>query len=438
MRILILIGLLLAPAVLFAQKPETDDEEEPAARADRGHAFQFKFKDRPSFRIGEAFKLDIKSKWHLDFRKFYPPVTNLPLFDDNTFLLTRARFGIKGKVTKYFAFEFEREMRKTFSDVQERHPWRDNYVDFRPFSFIQLQVGKFKLPFGMEESGAEDRLDFVYRSRVTDFLAPARERGAMLHGDITKRIAYEAGVFRFDGENSDLRGKPTAGRTYAERVSGEPLRYVSFLPKTIRHTYFGVAATQGKMYEGQNAQHGQTISNFTYFDHVFVKGDRRRIGAEVSWSEGPFGIKGEYIRMSEQRLQQGVRENDLPDKISRGWYVTASWIALGKMKSKGKEPKNPLLTGHGFGAIELSGRLDVLTFYSVPGTSTAVPSRSPRAANLLPNSDRTWTFGPTWYINHFAKIQANGEREWITDIERSTVAGRHIFWTGIVRLQFAM
>ena len=130
MRTLVLIGLLLIPAALFAQKPETDDEEEPTAKAGAGHAFQFKFKDRPSFRIGETFRLDIRSKWHLDFRHFYPPVTNLPLFDDNTFLLTRARFGIKGKVTKYFAYEFEREMRKTFSDVQERHPWRDNYVDF--------------------------------------------------------------------------------------------------------------------------------------------------------------------------------------------------------------------------------------------------------------------------------------------------------------------
>ena len=35
-------------------------------------------------------------------------------------------------------------------------------------------------------------------------------------------------------------------------------------------------------------------------------------------------------------------------------------------------------------------------------------------------------------------VQANGEREWLTDIERSTVAGRHVFWTGIIRIQLAM
>ena len=435
MRTLILTGLLLVPVVLFAQKPP-EDEDEPATKADRGRTFQFKFKDRPSFRIGEAFRMDIKTKWHLDFRRFYPPITNLP--DDSTFLLTRARFGLKGKATKYFEYEVEREMRQTFADVRERHPWRDVYVEFKPHSLAKLKVGKFKIPFGLEENTSEDRLDFVFRSRVTDFLAPARERGAMLRGDITKRLEYEAGVFRFDGENSNIQGKPTAGRTYAARVSGEPLRYVSFLPRSIRHAYLGVAATQGKMYEGPNSQHAQTVSNFTYFDNLYVNGNRRRIGAEVSWSEGPFGIKSEYIRMSEQRLKQGIRVNDLPDKISRGWYVTGSWIALGEMKSKGKEPKNPFLTGSGFGAVELSARLDVLTFYSAKGTSTSAPSRSPRAANLLPNSDRTWTFGTTWYINHFVKIQANGEREWLTDIERSIVAGRHVFWTGIIRLQLEM
>jgi len=247
---------MLIPGLLLAQKPADDDAEEPPAQSDSHHGFKFKFKDRPSFRIGDTLRLDIKSKWHFDFRHFYPPITNLPEGEDNTFLLTRARIGLKGKVTKYFDYEVEREMRRTFSEVQERHPWRDVYVDFKPHSLVQLQVGKFKMPFGLEESGAEDRLDFVYKAHTTDYLARARERGAMLHGDITKRVSYEAAVFRFDGENSDIKGIPTAGRTYAARVSGEPLRYVRFLPKTIRHTYLGVAATQGKMFEGQNGLHG--------------------------------------------------------------------------------------------------------------------------------------------------------------------------------------
>lgn len=436
MRTFVLIAFLLIPPALFAQNP-ADDDEEPAAQTESAKGFQFKFKDRPSFRFGEEVRVDIKTKWHFDFRHFYPPIANPPETTD-TFILQRARFGLKGKVTKYFEYEVEREMRGSLGDDHPRHPWKDVYVDFQPFEFAQFKVGKFKMPFGMEENTSSDRLDFVYRSQVTNYLAGARERGAMLHGKLLKgkRLGYQVGVFRFDGENSDIQGVPTAGRTYAARLSGEPLRYIKLLPRTVRHTYLGISATSGSLYEGENGLHGQTLSNFTYFDHAFVKGDRRRNGIEVAWSEGPVSVKGEYMHMSEERKEQGIRGNDLPDKISRGWYVTTSWVAFGKMKSKGNGPKEPFLTGHGFGAVELSARLDVLTFYSA--SVTAVPSRSPRSANILPNSDRTWTFGPTWYINHFAKLQANGEREWITDIEKKAVTGRNVFWTAVIRLQFAM
>jgi len=437
MRVFGLIALLMLAPALFAQNPADEEEADTTAKKEPVKGFQFKFKDRPSFRYGEYLRMDVKSKWHIDFRHFSPEIPD-PLPSQESFTITRARVGLKGEVTKYFEYEVERDFRGALVDDHPRHPWKDVYGDFQPLDEVRFKAGKFKVPFGMEENTSEDRLDFVTRSQVTDYLAPGRERGAMLHGKLFKgkRIAYEAGVFRYDGENSEAKGIPTAGRTYAFRVSGEPLRYVKLLPKTIRHTYLGVAATQGEMFEGQNSIHGQTVSNLTYFDHLFVKGDRRRTGVELAYSEGPFGLKAEYIHVSEQRKQQGIRDNDIPDKISRGWYVTTSWVVLGKMKSKGNEPKDPFLTGKGFGAVELAARLDVLTFYGAE--QTGIPSRSPRAATILPNSDRTWTFGSTWYLNHFAKIQANAEREWLADIGRESAGGRRVFWSGIVRLQFAM
>ncbi len=453
MRTLILIGLLLLPTVVLAQNPTETDEEESLAKKEGANPVQFKFNNRPSLRIGDSIRVDFKTKWHMDFRQFYPNVTNLPDGGDDTFLLSRARVGLKGKVTSYFDFEIERELRQEIGDAvdpnanswPEKHPWKDVYVEFRPFSQLRFRVGKFKMPFGIEQNTSVERLDFVYRARVTEFLTPARERGAMLFGKIPKlkRLQYEFGVFRYDGENTDVKDKltgkslPSGGRTYAARISGEPLRYVRFLPRTLRHTYFGVAGTGGEMIEGQNSQHGQTISNFTYFDHLFVKGNRRRMGSEVAWSEGPFGLKGEYIHMSEERIGQGIRDNDLPDLQTRGWSVTGNWVFLGKMKTKGSDPQSPFIyPTHGTGAVELAARLDVLTFYGDPTSAKA--SRSPRSATILANTDRTWTLGMTWYANHFVKIQANAEREWITDIERSAVAGRHRFWTAIVRLQFAM
>lgn len=445
MRTLLLIAWLVIPAALFAQKPpaQEDTPVDDVVVQDSGKPLQLSFGNRPSLRIGEFAHIDLKTNWHFDFRSFTPNIVNLPgIVTDlpaipTTFLLTKARVGLKGNVTSRIDYEFQRDLRSTFGPDHEWHPWKDNYVNVVVHRLLQVEVGKFKLPFGLEETGAEDRQDFVFQSRTTNDLTPARERGAMLHANFLKggRMEYQVGVFRYDGEGSDIHGVPTAGRTYAGRISGEPLRQLKFLPKTVRHVYLGAAVTDGAMFEGLNGIKGQTFSGFTYMDHLYVKGNRMRIGTETSWVEGRFSIKGEYIHVSEERKQQGIRGNDLPDKISRGWYVSGSWTAVGQMKSSGK-PKNPFLTGRGFGVIELSARYDVLAFFSGPGPGPA--SRDPRAPTILPNSDKTWAAGPTWYLNRMLKIQLNAQRERVTDMERKAVFGLNYFWTGIIRLQVAM
>jgi len=441
---LLAAGILIYPVLLFAQNPGEEEPISEGQRAGDSGPIQFSFKNRPSLRLGDYAQIDFKTKWHFDFRGFDPPrvnppgvVTALPVTPD-TFLLTMARMGFKGNVTNYIEFEVEREMRRTFSNNHEYHPWKDNYVNVKAIPFLHVKAGKFKIPFGMEENQSDEQRDFAFDSRVSDTLAPSRELGVMLHSKFLRsaRLEYQVGVFRYDGEGSSIHGVPTGDRTYAGRLTGQPLRLISPLPKTIRHIYLGVAATRGELIPGLNGVNGQTFAGFTYFDHFYVRGDRTRFGTEFAWTEGPIGIKAEYIKMSEERNGQGIRKEDLPDKISRGWYVSGSWTVLGKTTSSGK-PKDPFLTGHGFGSVEIGGRLDVLSFYGAPG-GTGLPSRSPRASTILPNSERTWTFGPTWYLNHFIKIQANAQREKVTDIARKAVVNRTEFWAAVIRLQLAM
>ena len=362
-RIFALLALFLFPAALLAQNPN-DEPADDAIIQDSGRPWQLSFKNRPSLRLGEFTNIELKTKFHFDFRGFDPNSWNAPgqytvlPSTPPTFYVTRSFVGLKGQVTKRVTFEVERDFRQTFGSDHEWHPWKNNDLDIHVMPLLNVQVGKFKLPYGMESNLSEDRLDFAFKSRVSDLLAPARQRGVMVHSKFLKndRMEYKVGVFRYDGEATDIHGAPTGKKTVAGAITGEPLRYLKRLPipKTIRHTYLGFAATQGGMIEGQNGVHGSTFSNFTYFDHLYVNGNRTRLGAEMSWTEGPFGIKGEYMHMSEERKQEGIRGQDLPDEISRGWYLMGSWNVFGKMKSSGK-PKTPFLTkgGRGFGAIEL-------------------------------------------------------------------------------------
>ena len=61
-----------------------------------------------------------------------------------------------------------------------------------------------------------------------------------------------------------------------------------------------------------NGLRGQTVvTQFTYFDRLFVKGPRKRYGAEFDWVFGPFGSRAEYMFATDARDQQGLGDEDL-------------------------------------------------------------------------------------------------------------------------------
>ena len=121
--------------------------------------------------------------------------------------------------------------------------------------------------------------------------------------------------------------------------------------------------------------------------------------------------------------------------VSRGWYVSGTWVLTGESKFDGIAPRRPLFQG-GAGGIELAARLDRLGFGSSLEGEPELPT--PRAPNLLEAGLRAWTFGVNWYVNQWTKIQLNAIREQFEDPDRSPVAGRAAFWTRVVRLQFVL
>ena len=64
--------------------------------------------------------------------------------------------------------------------------------------------------------------------------------------------------------------------------------------------------------------------------------------------------------------------------------------------------------------------------------------QNPRAVNLLENGERLWTVGLNWYLNRWMRIQLNGIRETIDDIERSPSPTQNTFWLGVARLQLVL
>jgi len=414
-RSILWAGLVAAVCAspVSAQTNEPDDD--PPVR--------FVFPNHPSLRFGSFLRVDFRLRLQGDVRS-----DPLEPDADPEFGWSRRRAGIQGTAFEHIDYEIEREIIKNGA-------WRDVFVNVGYFDDYQVQAGKFKIPFSQERLTGSTDLDFVHRATVVDALSPAREIGVTLHGRFNNRaVGYDAGIFRHDGENARFDFNPGANATVAGRFTARPLRLTSASGGT-REMEVAAAVTVGDVPDGLNSLRGRTTFNEPFFTSVYVKGRRVRLGFDADWRPGPFSVKGEFIRVTDQRKNQGIFDDDLPDLVSRGWYVSGSWVVTGEPKLNEIEPRAPLFRG-GFGALELATRVERLGFGS---TLEGEPElTNPRAANLLETGLRAWTGGINWYLNRWVKIQFNAIRELIEDPGQGPDPDRAVFWTRVVRLQFVL
>ena len=391
----LLVALMLAGAPAAAQDAPPEKKDPP--RNGIG------WRDQPSLKAG-VFRLDVHAKLQGDFR-----IADQDLADEGDLYETALkRLGVGGKITDRVEFEIERELRR-------QNPWRNVFVNVQIAPALEVRAGKFKMPFSYEELTGVTQIDFAYRTLLAQIISPARDVGVMAHGRLLRRVVnYQVGVFRHDGDNARMREPifllpgeelPKAERSVAARLALEPFRHTAGL--------FG--------------------SEFS--ERMYVLGKRRRIGTEAVWLPGPFSVKSEYARATEQRKRQGLLDDDISDFVSSAWYLSGTWALTGERKDGGIEPRKPIFQ-RGVGAVELGVRYEQIRFGSALKQGT--PFANPRADPLLENAESIWTLGVNWYLNKWGKVVVNGIREAFEDSERTAIPGRTSAWAGVLRLQFAM
>ena len=262
---------------------------------------------------------------------------------------------------------------------------------------MEIQAGRFKLPFGLEETGGSDDVAFIYRTTVSRRLAPGRDTGVLLRGRIAgKVIGYEAGLFAHDGGNARPNGgtRVFGGRTYAGRMTVKPFRRSASLVSDLQ---VGLAMTHSPLPEGYPAVRGRSLLGVSFFDaDVWVHGIRRRVGLEARWRPGPVTILFEHIRLTDGRRAEATDNTDLPALVTRGTYVSGSWAF--------DVPNGGKLTP--------SARVERLAFGHMQ-TGTAW-STNPRAT-VVPGSRLTGaTLGLAWRPTRWVAIEGNLVREQIT------------------------
>ena len=413
----VVFGLFLTlPAPASAQGDQEDERERSG----------FRWRNRPSIQLGEHVRLDLRLKLQYDLRRFDPEIDE----DERDFRVRRG--GLNGEIGNHLEFQIE-------GDINRDGRWRDVYANWRTFRQFQVMAGRFKVPFGREELVSITDVDFAFRSLVSTTVPPARDKGVMVHGRFLQRgLTYEVGVFDDDGDNGRLQEPQFAltdnvediGPSFAGRVTATPLRRLGEALDTFR---VGFAYGGAKVPEGLNSLRGETVYGTTdFFEPVYVKGRRTRVGTEVSYMPGPVGLNAEWMQAREERLNQGLGDVDLSDFITTGWYASATWLITGEDKEDFNNPRRPLFDG-GFGAVEIGARFEELRFESAEKIGEAFPN--PRAENILGNRDRVLTVGLNWWPSRWTRLTVNGIRETFQDPARTPEPGTTEFWSGVMRFQ---
>lgn len=98
----------------------------------------------------------------------------------NGFYFDRARLGVVGNVPYDFSYYVMME----FSPTKGGPYLLDAFITYKRFApWVNILVGQFKSPFGLELSTGCQNLHTVYRSRVVSELAsPFRDQGVLIYG----------------------------------------------------------------------------------------------------------------------------------------------------------------------------------------------------------------------------------------------------------------
>ena len=341
------------------------------------------------------FVLHIGADLQIDNRTYYGTGAT---GDTDTVVIRRARPTLFGTVYKYVDFFFRPDFGLGTTALY------DAFIQLNYIPWLQIRVGKFKPPIGLERLQNDDNTDFVERGLPT-LLVPYRDIGFQVGANLFQdRLAYQVGVF--DGVPDLSIGTDTAvssHRDYAGRLFLTP-----FAPNKnlLQGLGVGIAASGGNT-DGEALPIYRTFGQeafFTFASGVAVAGHRTRLAPQAYYYVGSFGLVSEYGLNEEGFQKSNVRRNI----AIRAYQVEASYILTGEKKGfGGVAPKRnfDLLhrrnNGGGWGAVELVVRLgDWEAERGIYDYGLASDATSPRHLH-------EWAGGVNWSLNRLVRISGD-------------------------------
>ena len=362
----------------------------------------------------DNFRIEFGGRLHADFAAAEDDTRTLtgPLLGSQ-FLIRRARVDVDVTFYKWITAKIQTELTEGVS-------LKDAYLDLAFMPELRLRVGQFHVPFSLEEFGTSDNfIDFIERSLVNE-LAPARDRGVKVYGDLLGGIInYQLGGFNGTGEDaSDNNGD----KDLAFRLALAPFRASNlFWWKGLQFAGNVTWGNQDGSSSAPGRTIGRTINRFTFFAPQTTRGERLRYGGDLAWLIGPASLKFEYDVQTNDRDGLGPGGSNLDDVTATGWYVSGTYVLTGEDKQRSgnvipRKPFIPFSAQSGFGAVEVGLRWAELSFDSDSPvnlfSSSLSPVNIPGGGTTAENGAQSLTLGVNWYFNEWTRAMLNWNYYW--------------------------
>ena len=250
-----------------------------------------------------------------------------------------------------------------------------------------------------------------------------------------RRVAYQAGYFRQDGDNA--RTPQTRGgrrRRWPARVVVAPLAW----PATGLRSpgcRWGPPPSPASSRTRSGCAAARCSSEGVFFDRVFVNGRRLRRGVEGGVGAWAGVAAWEHMTVSDRAAGHGRRPaRRCQTSAAHGLVRRAAHGCSPASARTAASSPSTACSATASARSSSSARVERLAFDAGADTAAPAAARSPR--RRAANADRVVTVGLAWYLNRYLKITGNAVFESVIDPERSPApqdGGR--FPTAVVQFQ---
>lgn len=294
--------------------------------------------------------------------------------------LRRSRLAVKGTVYGDWHYKLQYSFNV---DAGGSNRLEDAYIKYSGWQFADVTVGKYKIPFGLEELISSKHISTIERSAMFEFVMAGRDHQNIQLSQGGDNYSWTFGLYEGTTDENGSSLYNVGGRaTYAPLASKSQVLHLG--AAYYRSDIDSASPVTGDFTQRLAVHTANKIMLVSDFD----ANDQSQFGLEAAWMSGPFSVQSEYV--------SATWEDDTNEVEYSGYYLQGTWTLTGEARSyKAKSGVFDKIKPAGKnGAVELVAKFE---------HGEVDDDRVGAVDNGFDNI----TVGANWYVNTNVRLSLN-------------------------------